>query len=217
LLFLAYNGPTKKKHITFQIRPAIDKPTVYKALKQLNEDGYITFKKKERGSDRGVKSEISQEGLLELLRFHSRGPTASTLRTKMFDLINKSPALRADPEWIVTVQSLIPLIKKINTRILPSRASNVEIDEEYILEMIWQDPRKALGKLISLIEFTCLTESSYDQARAPDEAFRELQTIFQKRPMYAKLAVEVVKTEIERYDRMIRVKKAMEDFVTANP
>ena len=83
--------------------------------------------------------------------------------------------------------------------------------------MIWEDPRKALGKLISLIEFTCLTESSNVHAQAPDEAFRELQTILQKRPTYAKLTVECMKMEIKRYDRMIRVKKAMEDYVAANP
>jgi len=217
LLFLAYNGPTKKKHIILQIKPAIDKPTVYKALEQLNEDEYITFEKNERGSDRGVKSEISQKGLIELLRFYSRDHTASKLRTKVLDLIDKSPGLKADPEWIATVQLLIPLIKKIETSTWPSWASTADVDEREMLEMIWQDPQEALDKSIRLIEVTCLMESSNIQARAPDEAFRELQTILQKRPTYATMAVEVMKREIERYGRMIRVKQAMENFVAANP
>src|SRR5208282_2211445 len=205
------------KYIMLEVKPAIDKPTVYKALSQLQEEGYITFRKRERGSDRGVRSEISKEGLLELLRHHSRGPTASALRTKMLDLIDMSPALRADPEWVATVQSLIPLIKKMKTRILPSIGSNADIDEAYILSMIWDDPREALRNLIGWIEVTCLMESNNKQVRAREEAFRELQTILKKRPMYSKLAVEVMKGEIERYDRMTSVKKAMENFVATTP
>src|SRR5208337_3502806 len=137
-------------------------------------------------------------------------------RTKVLDLIDKSPGLKADREWIATVQALIPLIKKIKTRTSPSWTPNPDVGEREMLEMIWQNPREALGKLIGWIEVTLLMESQNKQAPAPDEAFQELQTILQKRPTYMNLAVEIVKTEIQRYDRVMRVKKAMENFVAIN-
>ncbi len=215
LLFLAHNGATKKAHIINQIEPAIDKPTVYKALAQLKEKGYITSKKIERWSDRGVKSEISRKGLLQLLEIYFRGPTASELRTHIFDLINKNPALRADPEWVATVQSLMPLIKKINA-IISSRESVADIDEAEILPIVWQDPQVALGNLVRLAVAACLMETSNKQARVHREVLWELKTILQKHPMYLKLGIEVMKGEIERYDRMMHVKEAMEDFVATN-
>jgi DNA-binding PadR family transcriptional regulator len=207
----------KKKQIMLQIEPEIDKPALYKALTRLHEEEFITFTKIERGNQRGINSEISKKGLLELLNYYSRGPTGSALRTKMLDLISRSPGLRADPEWIVTVQSLMPLVQKLKTRILPSRASDTEISEEYVLSMIWDDPREALRKLIRWIEVTLLMEGSNEQVRPPDEAFQELQTILQKHPIYLKLAREVTKKEIIRYVRMLQIKKAMQKFVATTP
>lgn len=206
----------KKKQIELQIEPPIDKPALHEALAQLEQEGWITFRKIERGSARGVNSEITQKGLLELLWYYSQGPTARALRKKMLDLIDKSPALKAGPEWVATVQSLIPLTQKLKTRILPT-ALDTGINEPYILSMIWDDPRDALRNLIGWIEVTCLMENSNEQVRAPEKAFQELQTTLKKHPTYSKLAVEVMKGEIARYDRMTHVKKAMEKFVATNP
>ncbi|MGO9644780.1 MAG: hypothetical protein ACLPY5_08550 [Candidatus Bathyarchaeia archaeon] len=222
LLFLAYNGPTKKQHIILLIEPAIDKPTVYKALKQLHEERFITFRKSQRWSDRGVRSEISRKGLLELLRIYFRGPIASALRRQIFDLMDKSPDLRADQEWIATVQSLMPLIQKLTTTILSSgstasQASNADMNKEYVLSMIWEDPQEALRKLIQWIEVVLLMEGRDKQVRAPAEAFDELQTILQKHPMYLKVTRKVMKREIARYGRMLRIKRAMQKFVATTP
>ena len=212
LLFLARNGPMKKKKILLQIEPTIDKPALYKALTRLHKEEFITFTKIERGHQRGVNSEISKKGLLELLWFYPRGPTASALRSKMLGLLDKSPGLRADPEWVVTVQSLLPLVQKLNTKLLPPRASG-GINEEYVLSMIWNDPQEALRKLIGWIEATLLMEGSDKEVRTHDEAFGELQTILEKHPTYLKLARQVMKREITRYARIQEIKKAMQHFV----
>jgi DNA-binding PadR family transcriptional regulator len=203
-----------KKQIELQIEPPIDKPALHEALARLEKENWITFRKIERGSARGVNSEITQKGLLELLWYYSRGPTARALRKKVFDLIDKSPALKADPEWVATVQSLTQLIQKLKTRILPT-ASDADINEEYTLSMIWDGPREALRKLIGWIEVTCLMENN--QVPAPEKAFQELQTTLKKHPKYSKLAAEVAKGEIARYGRITDVKKALKHFVATNP
>ena len=216
LLFLAYNGPTKKQHITFQIKPAIDKATVYEALTHLHEEKFIAFNKSEQWSDRGVRSKILRKGLLELLRIYSLGPIASELRTKFFDLIDLSPDLRVDQEWKATVRSLLPLIQKLETRI-STRVSDADVIDKYVLSMIWEEPQEALRKLIRWIEIALLMKASNKRVRAPDKLFRKLQTILRKHPKYLKLARKVMKNEIARYNRILQIKKAMQNFVTSTP
>lgn len=198
LLFLAFNGSTKKNHIILRVKPKIDKPKVYKALKRLHEEGWITFQRRKKwGPERGVYSEISRKGLLELLRY-CRGPTATALRKRIFDIIAKSPGLNADEEWVNAVRSLIPLLVEMT----PWAAGNFE-GNVLLPMMIWQEPRDAVRELIRSIQNTGLGESNAERiGLVVAERIRELQNILRNHPKYAALATQIIQEETKRINDM---------------
>ena len=119
LSFIVYNGPTNKKTIENQIRPTIDKPTIYKAVDELQSNGSIVVHHREMGGM--VKYyQATPKGARMILyeRYTTRKPNGELIFNWIPDqdvlsILSKNPELTPGNEWIETVRSLEPYIRTL--------------------------------------------------------------------------------------------------------
>jgi len=110
LLFIASTAPSTKKTIERKMKPAVDKPTIYKAIKRLVEGKRLAVVRKEK-SGMVKYYDLTRLGVMDvvLCAFEDAGEDAG----KISDFVKK--LFTRYPEWLPDVASLWPAIENAST------------------------------------------------------------------------------------------------------
>ncbi len=178
-----------------KMKERIDKPTIYKAVNYLTEEGWITVHHKER-SGMVKYYQPTPSGLTELLTGGSGWlglyPKGTLPERPILAILSKNPELTPGDEWIQTVRSLSPHFEAASKKPFNPPWFDRGLPRLYYK---WRDGDVVRLTLQALITDKLLSAGSTEQAV---DGLRALFKTLMEHPRYMEEALSLLKKYLQQ-------------------